>query len=215
MDSKGLVESGRRDLQQHKKPYAHRHEPVADLLSAVKELKPDTLIGVSAKAGQFTRDIVSEMAARNERPIIFALSNPTANAECTAEQAYAWSAGKAIFASGSPFAPVRYNGKLYTPGQGNNAYIFPGVGLGIVASAARLVTNEMFLEAARALADCVEAKDLENGCLYPPLTRILDVSARIAAAAARVAFDRGLASAPRPKDILGHIRASQYQAEYR
>jgi malate dehydrogenase (oxaloacetate-decarboxylating)(NADP+) len=215
MDSKALVESSRKDLQAHKKPYAHFYKPIQDLLTAVKELRPTALIGVSGQPSQFTKEIVEEMSRINDRPIIFALSNPTANAECTAEQAYRWSAGKAIFASGSPFAPLTLEGRTFLPGQGNNAYIFPGVGLGALVCGAKRVTDEMFLAAARALAACVTKEDLDKGCLYPPLTKILDVSARIAAAVAEVAYARGLATQPRPKDLLAHIRKEQYQPVYK
>ncbi|MDE2292773.1 MAG: NAD-dependent malic enzyme [Elusimicrobia bacterium] len=214
MDSKGLVEAGRTDLQEHKRMFAHAFKPVKDLASAVKELRPTALIGVSAKAAQFTQPIVADMAAFNERPIVFALSNPTANAECTAEQAYAWSGGRALFASGSPFAPVELDGRTFRPGQGNNAYIFPGVGMGVLASGARRVTDEMFARAARALADCVTQADLDAGCLYPPLTKIMDVSARIAAAACEVAYERGLATEPRPQDLLERVRSLQYRPVY-
>ncbi len=217
MDSKALVDAGRKDLQDHKKPYAHAHShgPVTDLLSAVKALKPTALIGVSGQAAQFTSEIVAEMARLNARPLVFALSNPTSNAECTAEQAYGWSAGRAIFASGSPFSPVIFRGRTFVPGQGNNAYIFPGVGLGVVASAAERVTDEMFFEAARALAKLVTEEDLAQGALFPPLTKVREISACIAEAVARVAYERGLAGEPRPKDIRRRIEALQYQPEYK
>ncbi|MBI4346690.1 MAG: NAD-dependent malic enzyme [Elusimicrobia bacterium] len=214
MDSKALVESARKDLQEHKRPYAHKHKPVGDLLSAVKELKPTALIGVSGKAAQFTEDIVRAMATLNDRPIVFALSNPTSNSECTAEQAYRWSSGRAIFASGSPFAPVDFEGRRFVPGQGNNAYIFPGVGMGAIASGATRITDEMFFEAARALAARVSSAELERGCLYPPLTQLREVSAHIAAAAAQVAYQRGLATEPRTKNLLARIRGLQYKPEY-
>lgn len=210
MDSKALVESSRPDLQHHKKPYAHPHAPIKELLAAVKELKPTALIGVSAQPKQFTRPVVEEMARLNRNPIVFALSNPTANAECTAEEAYKWSDGRAFFASGSPFAPVELNGRTYVPGQGNNAYIFPGVGLGVVASGARRVTDEMFFEAARTLAGLATDADLASGCLYPPLSKIRDVSARIAARVVEIAHARGLATEPKPADALAHVRSLQY-----
>ncbi|MBI5200044.1 MAG: NAD-dependent malic enzyme [Elusimicrobia bacterium] len=214
MDSKALVESTRKDLQDHKLPYAHKHKPIGDLLSAVKELKPTALIGVSGKAAQFTEEIVKAMASFNDRPIVFALSNPTANSECTAEQAYRWSAGRAIFASGSPFPAVDFEGRRFIPGQGNNAYIFPGVGMGAIASGATRVTDEMFFEAARALASRVSSQELEKGCLYPPLTQLREVSAHIAAAAAQVAYQRGYATEPKTKNLLARIRSLQYRPEY-
>ena len=215
MDSKGLVEKGRKDLQDHKKPYAHAHKPIVKLLDAVKDLKPTALIGVSACPKQFTREVVGEMARINKRPVIFALSNPTAKAECTAEEAYTWSEGRAIFASGSPFAPVTFQGKTFVPGQGNNAYIFPGVGLGVVASGARRVTDEMFFEAAKTLAKLVTQEDLDKGCLFPPLTKIREVSSRIAEAVAEVAYARGLAVEPKPRDLRAHVLAQQYQPVYK
>ncbi len=217
MDSKALVDSSRKDLQEHKKPYAHAHPhgPVGDLLAAVKALKPTALIGVSGQAAAFTQEIVAEMARLNARPLVFALSNPTSNAECTAEQAYGWSEGRAIFASGSPFAPVVYGGQTFVPGQGNNAYIFPGVGLGVVAAGAKRVTDEMFFEAARALAKLVTKEDLAQGALFPPLTKVRELSAGIAAAVCEVVYARGLASEPRPKDLLARVKALQYQPEYK
>ena len=215
MDSKGLVVSARTDLADHKRPFAHPHPPVPDLLSAVRALKPTALIGVSGKAAQFTREIVEAMAALNERPLVFALSNPTANAECTAEQAYGWTQGRAVFASGSPFAAVSLGGKTFVPGQANNAYIFPGVGLGVVATAASRVTDEMFFAAAQALAAQVTPADLATGCLFPPLTAIREVSARIAASVAAVAWKSGLARVSEPKDPLAFLRAQQYQPTYK
>jgi malate dehydrogenase (oxaloacetate-decarboxylating)(NADP+) len=214
VDSKGLVESGRAGLQDHKKPYARPHAPVADLLGAVKALRPTTLIGASGQAAQFTEEIVREMSRLNERPIIFALSNPTANSECTAEQAYGWSGGKALFASGSPFAPVTLDGRTHVSGQCNNAYIFPGVGMAVVATGARRVTDEMFSAAARTLAGLVSEEDLAQGCLMPPMSKINDVSARIAAAVAELVYARDLATEPRPADLLADIRRKQYRPVY-
>jgi len=215
MDSKALVESSRKDLQEHKRRYAHKHAPIADLAAAVKELKPTTLIGVSAQKGQFTKDIVDEMARLNKRPVIFALSNPTDNSECTAAQAYEWSSGRAVFASGSPFPPVKFNGTTFTPGQGNNAYIFPGVGLGVVVSGASRVTDEMFFVAAKTLAECVTDADLKMGRLYPALQKINEVSAVIGAAVATVAYDRGVARETRPADVARHVRSLQYKPVYK
>ena len=185
VDSKGLVVKNRGDhLAAHKVPYAKDHPPVASLAEAVKLLKPTALIGVSGMPATFTQEIVKLMAEFNRRPVIFALSNPTSKAECTAEQAYTWSDGRAIFASGSPFAPVEFKGCRYVPGQGNNIYIFPGVGLGALVSESREVTDAMFLAAAKTLAGLVEPADLAVGRLYPPLTKIREVSLRIATAVA-------------------------------
>ncbi len=215
MDSKGLVESGRRDLAEHKRAYAHEHAPLKTLAEAVRALKPTALIGVSGKAGEFTHEVVEAMTRLNPRPLVLALSNPTANAECTAEQAYAWSGGKAIFASGSPFGKVTLDGKTFDPGQANNAYIFPGVGLGAVASGATRVTDEMFLEAARALARLAGPKDLDAGRLFPPLTALRSVSLAIAEAVAKTAWRRGLASVPEPPDVPAALAELQYEPVYR
>ncbi len=213
-DSEGLVVAGRENLAEHKRRYAHAHAPIADFREAVDALKPTVIIGVSGQPGKFTKEIVERMSAINERPVIFALSNPTSKAECTAEQAYTWSEGRAIFASGSPFAPVELNGKRFVPGQGNNAYIFPGVGLGALACGATAVTDEMFFEAAKVLASEVSEEDLALGRVYPPLSRIREVSALIAAGVAEVAYRRGLARLDKPDDLLGHIQSQMYEAEY-
>jgi malate dehydrogenase (oxaloacetate-decarboxylating)(NADP+) len=215
MDSKSLVESTRADLQEHKRAFAHVHAPIADLAAAVRELKPTALIGVSGKKGQFTREIVEEMSRLNKRPVIFALSNPTDNSECTAEEAYSWSGGRAIFASGSPFAPVKHGSATFVPGQCNNSYIFPGVGLGVVAAGATRVTPEMFFESAKTLASSVTKEDLAKGRLFPALPRVREISALIAAAVAGVAHKRGLAAEPRPADILAHVRSLQYKPAYK
>jgi malate dehydrogenase (oxaloacetate-decarboxylating)(NADP+) len=150
----------------------------------------------------------------SERPIVFALSNPTSKAECTAEEAYNWTQGRAIFASGSPFQPVTINGKRYVPGQCNNSYIFPGVGLGVIVSAARYVTDEMIFSAAKALAGEVTDTDLEQGRIFPSLTKIRDVSAVIAAAVAEVAFNRGLARKPKPDNLVTYIESQMYEPKY-
>jgi malate dehydrogenase (oxaloacetate-decarboxylating)(NADP+) len=216
VDSKGLVVKSRGgELASHKQPYAHDHPFLATLGEAVEALRPTVLIGVSGMPATFTREIVGRMAALNARPIVFALSNPTSKAECTAEQAYAWSDGRAIFASGSPFPAVEFKGRQHVPGQGNNIYIFPGVGLGALASESREVTDAMFLAAARTLASLVEPEDLAVGRVYPALTRIRDVSVRIAAAVAAEAHDAGLACAARPADLLADIRARMFDPVYR
>lgn len=215
MDSKGLVVGSRTDLKSHKLHYAHEHEPVTDLLDAVRTLKPTALIGVSGKARVFTRPILEAMAENNERPIIFSLSNPTSNTECSAEEAYAWTGGRAIFASGSPFDPVTLGGKTFYPAQGNNVYIFPGVGLGVIACRASRVTDEMFFVAAKTLAEQVSPGDFEQGRIYPPLTRIREVSRVIAEAVAEVAYARGLAALPRRDDLGGYIESLMYVPEYK
>ncbi len=171
IDSRGLVVSSRDDLAEYKRPFAHDHELLSDGVSIVETLKPTALIGVTGKAGAFSRPILEAAARVNPRPIIFALSNPTSMAECTAEEAYRWTDSRAIFASGSPFDPVTFGGQRFVPAQGNNAYIFPGVGLGVIACESRLVTDEMFLAAAHALANHVSEADLSAGRVYPRLKR--------------------------------------------
>jgi malate dehydrogenase (oxaloacetate-decarboxylating)(NADP+) len=213
-DSKGLVVSGRTDLAPHKRPYAHEHAPVASLLDAVKALRPTAIIGVAAVGGAFTEEVLSTMAKQTARPIVFALSNPTSKAECTATQAYRWTDGRALFACGSPFDPVTLGGRTHVPRQGNNSYIFPGVGLGVIAAKASRVSEEMFMAAAHALAAQVSAEDLQQGSLYPPLRNIRDVSAHIAAAVAKVAFARGLSPKAEPADLLGFVRAQMYEPRY-
>jgi len=214
VDSQGLVTAGRTELADHKRPFAHPHAPAASFVEAVRALRPTAIIGVAAVAQAFDQEVIETMAAINQRPIIFALSNPTSKAECTAEQAYAWSGGRALFASGSPFAPVQLGGRRFEPRQGNNAYIFPGVGLGAIAARARRITDAMFMAAARTLAAEVGAADLARGSLYPPLARVREVSAHIGAAVAAVAFDQGLAGIPRPADLLTHVRAQMYEPRY-
>lgn len=213
-DSHGLVVAERRDLAEHKRPYAHDHAPETDFFAAVKTLRPTALIGVAAVPGAFTAEILAAMTELNPRPMIFALSNPTSKSECTAEEAYRHTEGRALFASGSPFAPVSLGGRTHVPRQGNNAYVFPGVGLGVMVSGARQVTDEMFLNAARALAGMVNAADLEQGSLYPPLTEIRQVSATLAVAVAETAYARGLATRPRPSDLPAAVRAEMYEPRY-
>jgi len=210
VDSKGLVVKSRTDLTAHKIPYAHDFEFVPDLLSAIKTHNTTALIGVSGQPRAFTRQIIEEMAKINKRPIIFALSNPTSKAECTAEEAYTYTNGNAIFASGSPFSPVTINGKTYIPGQGNNAYIFPGVGLGVIASGAKLVTDEMFFIAAKTLANLVSIEDLNNSRIYPPLEKIRYASKEIAIAVANIAYKRKLATKSKPKNIPKYIDSQMY-----
>ena len=215
VDSKGLVVKNRGDLSEYKLLYAHDYEYVSDFTSAIKSLRPTVIIGVSGQTKAFTQSILEAMAVYNQRPIVLAMSNPTSKAECTAEQAYTWTEGRAIFASGSPFAPVTFKGKTYVPGQANNAYVFPGIGLGITACGAMFVTDEMLSVAAGALANAVSEADLEQGRIYPPLTRIREVSVAIATAVAEVAYDQGMARIPRPDDLPAFIRSQMYEPTYR
>ncbi len=214
VDSRGLVVKNRENLTDHKLRYAHDHAPVGDFLSAIRTLKPTAIIGVAAVGGAFTAEVLQTMAGINDRPIVFALSNPTSKAECTAEEAYRYSGGRALFACGSPFDPVRLDGKTFVPRQGNNSYIFPGVGLGATAVGSRLVTDEMFMAAAHTLAYLVTPDDIEQGSLYPALPRIREASAHIAVAVAEVAYRRGLATVPRPNDMMGFIESQMYDPQY-
>ena len=214
IDSKGLVVQSRTDLNEHKRPFAQDHAPLKDPLAIIEALQPTAIIGASGQPGTFSQGIVEAVTRSAGRPIIFALSNPTSQAECTATQAYEWSGGAAIFASGSPFKPVEFNGKRFVPGQGNNAYIFPGVGLGVIASGSRLVPDEMFLAAAHTLADLVTETDLEQGRIYPSLKQIRDVSVAIALAVVRVAEQNGLATEKLPSDAQSALKALMYQPNY-
>jgi len=214
VDSKGLVVDSRTDLPEHKVRYARRHEPIHDLLAVLKAARPTALIGVSGIPQSFTEPVVRAMAAINRQPIVFALSNPTSKAECTARQAYEWTDGRGIYASGSPFDPVEYQGKRHAPTQGNNAYIFPGLGLGAIVSGAKYVTDEMFYAAAQAVAHMTTDEMLAQGSILPPLEQIREVSATIATAVATYAWDEGLASKRRPQDIEALVRANMYDAHY-
>lgn len=210
VDVNGLVVKGRRDLMPHNLPYAHDHESLA-FVEAIDAIRPHVLIGATGAPGTFTRTVIERMAAINKRPVIFALSNPTSKAECTAEQAYSWSGGRAVFASGSPFAPVIFEGRTLRPGQGNNAYVFPGIGLGAVASRARTLPDELFLAAARTLAGLVRQDDLDEGSLYPQLRGIRKLSLAIAASVATKAYEMNLTREKRPKNLRRHIKALMYE----
>jgi malate dehydrogenase (oxaloacetate-decarboxylating)(NADP+) len=214
VDSRGLVVRNRSGLTAHKLRYAHDHAPIGDFLTAIRTLKPTAIIGVAAVGGAFTPEVLQIMARINNRPIVFALSNPTSKAECSAEEAYRHTGGRALFACGSPYDPVKLDGKTFVPRQGNNSYIFPGVGLGAIASGARLVTDEMFMAAAHTLAHLVNKADIEQGSLYPALPRIREVSAHIAVAVAEVAYKRGLATGQAPKDVSAYIRSQMYDPCY-
>ncbi|MEA4857563.1 MAG: NAD-dependent malic enzyme [Solidesulfovibrio sp.] len=215
-DVAGLLEASRTDLVDFQKPYAHPHAPMAraDFAKAVLELKPTTLIGVSTTGGAFDREVVEAMANVNERPVIMALSNPTEKAECTPEQAYTWSGGRALYAAGVQFDPVTYDGRTYLPGQANNFYIFPAVGMAIVATKARRVTDRMFIRAARAVAQRVTPDQLAHGLLYPLQADILETEIKTAASVAELVFDDGLAGIDRPGDIEAFIRGQVYTPSY-
>jgi malate dehydrogenase (oxaloacetate-decarboxylating)(NADP+) len=213
VNSKGLVVAGRGDLAAHQRPFAHDC-PESDFLGAIRTIRPDVLIGATGTPNTFTAEAIGMLAEQCERPVVFALSNPTSRAECTAEQAYAWSGGRAIFASGSPFPPVEMAGRTLRPAQGNNVYIFPGVGLGALAIGAREITDAMFLAAARALAELVSESDLAAGSLYPPLANLRDVSHKVACAVARQAMTDGLARRDSDDDLEAEIARSMYDPRY-
>jgi malate dehydrogenase (oxaloacetate-decarboxylating)(NADP+) len=213
-DAGGLVVAGRADLNAHTRAYAHPHGAIATFAAAVEALGPTVIIGAAGAGPMFTREVIETMCKNNERPIVFALSNPTSKAECTALDAYTWSSGRAIFASGSPFDPVVLDGKRLVPGQGNNAYIFPGVGLGVIASGARLVTDEMFFAAAKTLAAEVSDADRAEGRIFPPLAQVRRVSLAIACAVAEVAYAGGLATKAAPADLRAHVASLMYEPVY-
>ncbi len=210
VDVHGLVVKARTDLAEHNRPYARDLQPMG-FIEAIDAIQPHVLIGATGAAGSFTKAVIQRMSRINDRPVIFALSNPTSCAECTAEQAYAWSDGRAIFASGSPFGPQTYNGTTFRPAQSNNAYVFPGIGLGAVACRARILPEEFFLVAARTLADFVGPSDLDRGALYPPLADIRKISLAIAVSVANKAHAMGLAQAKRPRNLRRAIEAMMYE----
>jgi len=210
VDMNGLVVKSRTDLMEHNLPYAHDHTGLG-FVEAIDAIQPHVLIGATGAPGTFTQTVIERMSAINQRPVIFALSNPTSRAECTAEQAYAWSDGRAIFASGSPFAPQTYNGKTLRPGQGNNAYVFPGIGLAAIACRARTLPDELFLAAAQTLAGLVRQSDLDDGALYPPLREIRKISLAIAVSVATRAHAMGLARDKRPRNLRKAIEALMYR----
>src|SRR5271163_992114 len=213
-DINGLLVTGRTDLADFQKPFAQDRTPVSTFVEAVKALRPTGIIGVSTVPKLFTREVIEAMASINERPIIFPYSNPTSRSECTAEGAYQWSDGRAIFASGSPFPPVEIAGRRFVPGQGNNVYIFPAMGMAVFATEASRVTEEMFIVAAHAVAEQVSEENLSVGLIYPPQSHIFEASVHVAERIAAYIFDKGLARATRPKDISTLIRAKVYRPAY-
>jgi len=214
-DINGLLESTRKDLVDFQLPYAHLHAPTRDFVAAIESIKPSTIIGVSTVGGAFNQKVVEAVSRINERPVILAMSNPTQKAECTPEQAYTWSKGKAIYAAGVPFPPVHYNGQTFLPGQANNFYIFPAVGMAIYATEAKRVTDEMFIEAASAVADQVTPDLLKQGLVYPLQSNILETEIKTAARVAKLVFDSKLAQVDRPADMEAFIRAHVYKPEYK
>src|SRR5208282_1528969 len=197
------------------KPYAHRHSPTRDFVDAIESLKPTAIIGVSTVGKAFNQRVIEAMARINRRPIVFACSNPTSHSECSAEEAYRWSEGRALFASGSPFPPVLLNGKTFVPGQGNNVYIFPAIGLAVYATRARRVTDEMFIAAARGVADQVTRAELDSGLVYPPQSDIMQTEIATALRVIEVIFNRDLAGVDRPEDLRAFLESQLYKPEYR
>jgi malate dehydrogenase (oxaloacetate-decarboxylating)(NADP+) len=214
VDSKGAVVMGRTGLVEQKRRVAQDRRPTASLVETIDDFRPTVLIGACTRGGLFTQSVLAAMARLNERPVIFALSNPTSSAECTAEQAYDWTSGRAVFASGSPFPPVTLNGRVHPTAQANNSFVFPGVGLGLRLSGARRVDDALFFAAARALADQVKDADLEQGLVFPPAARIRDVSLAVATAVADAAHERGLATKPRPPDQAAAAAEAMYIPQY-
>jgi malate dehydrogenase (oxaloacetate-decarboxylating)(NADP+) len=213
-DIKGLLVTSRTDLADFQKPFAQEHSPVSTFVEAVEALRPTGIIGVSTVPKLFNREVIEAMARINERPIIFPYSNPTSRSECTAEEAYRWSDCRAVFASGSPFPPVEINGRRFVPGQGNNVYIFPAMGMAVFATEATRVTEEMFIVAAQAVAEQVTEEALSMGLIYPPQSRILEASLHVAERIAAYIFDQGLARVPRPDDVGALVRARAYRPVY-
>ena len=213
-DSKGLVTASRTGLVSHKKEFAHAAEPAESFLQAVQQLRPTAIVGVAALPNAFDSMVIGEMSRINERPIIFALSNPTSKAECTAEMAYQFSEGRALFASGSPFDKVEYNGKTFVPRQGNNAYVFPALGRAATFVKSKTMPTGMFLAASRKLADLVTEEDLERGSLYPALSEIRPISESISVAVAEWAYTHGVATAQKPEDLDAAVKASMYVPHY-
>ncbi len=214
-DKHGLIESSRSDLLEFQKPYAHPQKRTTDFVAAIELIRPSAIIGVSTVAKAFNRAVIESMARINQRPIVFPFSNPTSHSECTAEEAYTWSGGRAVFASGSPFPPVRVGDKMFVPGQGNNVYIFPAIGMGVYATRATRVTDEMFIAAAQGVAERVTKADLEVGLIYPPQAELLETELHAAERVAEVVLRRGLAGIEPPRDLRSFIRAKAYRPSYR
>jgi malate dehydrogenase (oxaloacetate-decarboxylating)(NADP+) len=215
-DTKGLLESTRTNLYDFQEPYAHKNEPMSreQFVDAIKKFKPTALIGVSTTGGAFTKEVIEAISEVNERPIILALSNPTEKAECSAEQAYMYSNGKAIYAAGVQFDPVTFNGETFYPGQANNFYIFPAVGMAIYATQAKRITDQLFIEAARAVADQVSEDMLEKGCLYPDQSNILEAELITAIRVTKLIYKEGNARVDEPEDIEKFIRDLVYTPKY-
>jgi malate dehydrogenase (oxaloacetate-decarboxylating)(NADP+) len=217
MDSRGLIVRSRTDLSELKKTYAHDCEYVPDLLYAVEKLRPTGIIGISGKSRLFTPQVLQAMGRLNERPLIFSLSMPARNTECSAEDAYLWTEGRAIFTSSNHFHPVAFDGKTLIPVHGDNLYILCGVAMGALASGAEVISNKMLIKAARALAQQVSETDISQGRLFPPVKKIKEVSAAIALAVAEAASDQGRAKRHFPDvnwDYMEFLSYGQNDQEY-
>ena len=213
-DVNGLLEKSRTDIASFQLAFTHTHTPCTSFVEAITSIKPTAILGVSGVPKLFNQQVIETMAKINFRPIIFPLSNPTSQSECTAEEAYRWSNGAVIFASGSPFAPVEINGNQFVPSQGNNVYIFPAMGMAVLVTEASLITQAMFIIAAQAVAEQVTQKQLDSGVIYPPQSQILETSLLTATKIATYIFDQGFARAQRPANIEQHIRSIAYQPKY-
>jgi malate dehydrogenase (oxaloacetate-decarboxylating)(NADP+) len=214
MNSKGTVVEGNPGIQPHQVPFVRKGKLSPTLLEAVEDIRPTVLIGTSTQPSTFTREVIEAMGRISERPVVFPYSNPTSRSECTAEQAWQWTDGRAIFAAGSPFPPYEHGGRTLIPGQGNNVYIYPAVGLAVFATEAKRVTDAMFLRAAESLAARVTETELSVGLIYPPISRIHESAVAVAVDVARLIFDAGLARVPRPADIGPWLRARVYDPSY-
>ncbi|CAL8331119.1 unnamed protein product [Arctogadus glacialis] len=216
-DKHGLLVKGRpQETDGNQEAFVHDSPgTVNNFLDAVNTLQPTAIIGVSGAGRLFTHDVIKAMGTLNERPIIFALSNPTTKAECTAEDAYTLTNGRCLFASGSPFDAVTLNGRVYIPGQGNNAYIFPGVALAVILSGVRHISDTVFLEAAKTLAEQVSDNELQEGRLYPPLSEIREVSLQMAVKVVEYVYANGMAFRyPEPADKDAFVRATVWDTNY-
>jgi malate dehydrogenase (oxaloacetate-decarboxylating)(NADP+) len=213
-DVNGLLVKSRNDIAGFQQPFTHDHPATGSFVEAIESIRPSTIIGVSTVPKLFNQQVIEAMSRVNDRPVIFPYSNPTSRSECTAEEAYRWSNGKAIFASGSPFAPVTLDGRKFIPGQGNNVYIFPAMGMAVLATESTRVTQAMFIIAAKAVAEQVPPGSLDAGLIYPSQSQMLDASLHTAAKIAEYIFDQGLARVTRPDDIESHIRAMAYKPAY-
>ncbi|MBK8067468.1 MAG: NAD-dependent malic enzyme [Rhodanobacteraceae bacterium] len=225
LDSKGLVAHGLREVQGERALYAQSHASVAGwklenpaeitLLDVMHNAKPTTLIGVSGQAGAFTEAAVRAMASYVERPIIFPLSNPTSRTEATPTDVVEWTDGRALIGTGSPFAPVPWKGRMLPVNQTNNSYIFPGVGLAVLAVNARRVTDSMFMAAGKALAALSPALTDPDARMLPPVDQLRAVSIQVALATARQAQIDGVADHCEESELLPRIRAQVWQPVYR